>query len=109
MERAKKEPIWEAFGMPMMGGLNLPQIELPNFNGSIMNWLIFWEQFQAAIYDDPHMGDVDKLTYLWDAIKGRPSLYLIQELTQLAESYGETIKCLNDCYDRTRATCHEHI
>ena len=36
-------------------------------------------------------------------------MYVIQGLTQMAECYGEDIKCLKNCYDCHRVTHHEHV
>ena len=63
-EETKKKPI----GLPMIGGINLPGIEIPTFDGNVLNWQLFWEQFQAAFHDKPHLWEVDKLTYLRDAL-----------------------------------------
>ena len=49
MEWMKKEPTQQAFGMPTMDGVNLPQIEIPAFDTNILNWQPFWEQFTAAV------------------------------------------------------------
>ena len=57
-EETKKEPI----GLPMMSGINPPRIEIPTFDGNILNWRLFWELFQAAVYDKLHLEEVDKLT-----------------------------------------------
>ena len=85
-----------------MDGVNLPRIEIPKFDVNILNSRPFWEQFRAAVHDKPHLGEVDRLTYLRDAIKGGPAMYVIQRLTQSTESYPEAIKCLHDRYDRPR-------
>ena len=106
----KKETAAETIGMPMtMGGVNLPRIEVPKFDGNILNWQPFWEQFRAAVHDKTCLGDIDKLTYLQDAIKGGPAMYVIRGLTQTAESYAEAVKCLHDRYDRPRVTHYEHV
>ena len=109
MEEMKKEPTSLEIGKPMMGGVNLLRIVVPTFDGTILNWRLFWEQFHATVRDKPHLGDIDKLTFLWDALKGRPAMYVIQGLTQMAESYCESIKCLKDRYDHPRVTHHEHV
>ena len=31
-------------------GVKLPRIDVPTFDGNIVNWAIFWEQFEAAIH-----------------------------------------------------------
>ena len=105
-ESAKKEPDIKV--MPM-SGINLPRIEIPTFDGNILNWRLFWEQFQAAVHDKPHLGEIDKLTYLRDALKDGPARNVIQGLTQTAESYQEAVRCLKDRYDRPRLTHREHV
>ena len=70
MERMKEEPAPQTFGIGMMAGVNLPRIEVPTFDGTILNWRLFWKQFQAAVHDKPYLGEVDKLTYLRDAPNG---------------------------------------
>ena len=100
MEQTKKEPSPKVVEPPLMAGVNLPRIEIPKFDSNILNWRSFWEQFQAAVHDKPQLSEVDKLTYLRDAVKGGPAMYVISGLTQTAESYGEAIQCLKDCYNR---------
>ena len=92
-----------------MGGVNLPQIEIPSFDGNILNWRSFWEQFQVAVHDKPQLGEVEKLTYLRDAVKGGPARNVIQGLTQTAESYQEAVQCLKDRYNRPRLIHQEHV
>ena len=70
---------------------------------------MFWERFEAAVHDKPHIGDVDKLTYLRDAIKGGRGRNVIQGLTQTAESQQEAIECLKARYDLPRITHREHV
>ena len=60
LEKAKKEPDTKV--MPMMSGINLPRIEIPTFDGNILNCRLFGEQFQATVHDKPHLGEIDKLT-----------------------------------------------
>ena len=62
-KQTKPGPTSLGIGMSMMGGVNLPHIEIPTFDGSILNWRPFWEQFQAIIHDKPHLEDIAKLTY----------------------------------------------
>ena len=95
----------------MMNEVNLLQMEIPTFDGNIVNWRPFLEQFQAAVHEKPHLGDIDMFAYLRDAVKGGPAMHVIQRLAQTAESYGEAIKCLKDCHDHPIhvVTHHEHV
>ena len=81
-----------------VSGVQLPRIEVPTFDGNILNWQIFWEQFESAI-----------LTYLRDALKDGPARYIVSGLTQASESYGEAIKCLQKRYDRPRVLHQAHV
>ena len=94
---------------PLMAGVSLLRIEIPPFDGNILKWRLFWEQFQVAVHDKPHLREIDKLTYLRDAVKGGPARNVIQGLTQTADSYQEAIECLKARYDRPRITYREHV
>ena len=59
--------------MPVLGGVNLTRIVIATFDGNILNWGPFCEQFQAAIHDKPQLTEVDKLSFLQDAIKNWPA------------------------------------
>ena len=58
-EEERKAPTGDTFGTPMMDRVNLPRTEISKFDGNILNWRPFWEQFRAAIHDKPHL---EKLT-----------------------------------------------
>ena len=90
-------------------GVQLPRIEVPTFDGNILNWQIFWEQFDSAIHNKSQLNDSDKLTYLRDALKDGPARYVIEGLTQMADSYQEAVRCLKDRYNRPRLIHHEHV
>ena len=62
----------------MMVGMSLPRIEISKLGGNILNCRLFWEQFQAAVHDKPHLGKVDKLTYLRDALKDGPAKNVVK-------------------------------
>ena len=44
--------------------VKLPKLELPNFDGDIINWRGFWDQFQVAIHENKTIAEIDKFTYL---------------------------------------------
>ena len=50
-------------------GVKLPRIDVPTFDGNIVNWVILWEQFEAAIHRKHQLSNTDKLTYLRHALK----------------------------------------
>ena len=64
MDKTKREPSPQVIATPMLAQVNLPRIEIPTFDENILNWWLFWEQFQATVHDKPELGETDKLTYL---------------------------------------------
>ena len=89
--------------------VRLPKISIPTFNGKILCWKGFWEQFDATIHSNPGLSDADKLTYLQDALKEGPARFVIDGLTRTSDSYEEAIRCLKERYDRPRYVLEEHI
>ena len=109
MEQTKKEPTPQVVRMPRMARVNLPRIKIQTFDGNILTWQLFWEQFQATVHNKLQLEEVDKLMYLQNALKDGPARNVIQGLTEMAESYQEDVKCLKDCYNHPRLTHCEHV
>ena len=38
-------------------GIKLPKLEIPTFNGDILSWLTFWEQFCVSVHDRTNLSD----------------------------------------------------
>ena len=57
-----------------------PKLSIPNFDGDVLNWRTFWEQFGVSIHSRPQMSDAEKLAYLKDALKNGPAERAIQGL-----------------------------
>ncbi len=48
---------------PKTKGVRLPKLEIPTFEGDILYWLTFWEQFYIAIDGRKDISDTEKLVY----------------------------------------------
>ena len=44
--------------------IKLPKIDVPTFDGNVMNWHSFWEQYQVLIHSKTQLADPEKLAYL---------------------------------------------
>ena len=42
-------------------GLKLPKLEVPTFDGDVLHWRQFWEQFSISVHERSHLSDVEKL------------------------------------------------
>ncbi len=97
-----KKPSPTVSGVTSVAGVQLPRIMVPNFDGNLLNWQIFWEQFESAIHSKTQLTDSEKLTYLRDALKDGPARHVISGLTQTSANYTEAVKRLRERYDRPR-------
>lgn len=87
----------------------LPKLELPTFNGDILQWKNFWEQFCVSIHDWTTIPKEEKLMYLQNAIRDKTAKNLIAGLTKLSEHYDKAVQCLKERYDRPRQIHQMHV
>ena len=56
-------------------GVKLPKIDVPTFNGDVLNWIRFWEQFKVLVHDRTNISNAEKLVYLQKLSKeGQPRM-----------------------------------
>ena len=75
-------------------GVKLPKIDVPTFNGDVLNWTRFWDQFKVSVHDRTNISNAEKLVYLQQAIKGGSSKNAIEGLSRSGDNYDEAIDCL---------------
>ena len=68
----------------VVSGVELPKIEVPTFDGNILNWGMFWEQFRTTIHSGDYLTDAAKLTYLQHALRDGTAKNAIEGLTRSA-------------------------
>ena len=90
-------------------GVKLPKIDVPRFNGSVLNWRSFWEQFNVTIHSHTTLTDTEKMTYLQGSIKDGPAKSIIDGLSQCGDNYLEAIETLKARYDRPRVVHQAHV
>ena len=87
-------------------GVKLPKLDVPVFDGDILNWRQFWEQFSVSEHD---LSDAEKLVYLQHAIKSGEAKGAIEGLSRSGDNYCEAIDCLRSRYDRPRLIHRAHV
>ena len=58
-------------------GVRLPKLDVPTFDGNVVNWKSFWEQFCVSVHERTNLSDPEKLVYLQHAVKGGPAKHAI--------------------------------
>ena len=86
--------------------MRLPKRDVPSFDGHILNWQSFWEQFCVA---RTNISDIEKLVYLRNSLKDGSAKNAIEGLSHSGEQYKEAIQCLRSRYDRPRLIHQAHV
>ena len=90
-------------------GVKLPKLDVPTFNGDILCWKTFWEQFCVSVHDRSSLSDSEKLVYLQHALKDGTAKRAIEGLSRSGEHYAEAIDSLKSRYDRPRLIHQTHV
>ena len=56
---------------PRALGAKLPKLEVPTFDGDILKWKSFWDQFSVSIHKRSDLTAAEKMVYLQNALKDR--------------------------------------
>jgi hypothetical protein len=90
-------------------GVKLPKLDVPIFDGDLLSWTQFWEQFSVSVHDRSEISDAEKLAYLRSALKDGPAKMSIEGLSRSGEHYSEAIECLKARFNRPRLIHQTHV
>ena len=90
-------------------GVKLPRLDVPTFDGQVINWISFWEQFDISIHRRTNLSNTEKLVYLKQSLKDGTAKGVIEGLSKSGEHYEEAIKSLKARYDRPRLIHQTHV
>lgn len=94
------------------GGENsskLPKLDVPAFDGEVLHWQQFWEQFEVSVHNRKSLSNAEKLVYLQQAIKHGSARSAIEGLSQSGDQYEEAVGCLKARYSRPRLIHRAHV
>ncbi|KRZ17030.1 hypothetical protein T11_17956 [Trichinella zimbabwensis] len=82
--------------------------QLTPFDGDIMQFSAFWDQFQASVHARTDLNDIEKFICLRSNLKG-PALDVISGFSITAANYPEAVKTLRERFDRADLIIQHHI
>ncbi len=94
---------------PEPRGVKLPKIDVPTFDGDMLHWTTFWEQFDIAIHGRSDISDTEKLVYLRHSLKDCTAKSVIEGLSHSGDQYAEAIASLKSRYNRPRLIHQAHV
>jgi hypothetical protein len=106
--KAYREPIIAAPSTDR-SGVKLPKIDVPMFDGDILHWRQFWEQYCISVHDRTNLTNSEKMVYLRHALKNGSAKAIIEGLAQSGEQYAEAIECLTSHFDHPRLIHQTHV
>ena len=94
---------------PDSKGVRLPKLDVPRFDGEILNWRSFWEQFCISVHERTNLSKSEKLVYLQQSLKGGSAKGTIEGLSRSGDNYVEVVECQQSRYDRPRLIHKAHV
>ena len=74
--------------------------DLPKFNGDVMRWAEFWQDFQCQIGDKDYLSDTDKIGYLRSCVTDPEAAEMLHCPRQTPGMYAALVEKLKGRYDR---------
>lgn len=90
-------------------GIKLPKLEVPTFDGNLIHWKQFWDQFATAVHSKTNLSSAEKIVYLQQALKDATAKSTIEGLAHSGDNYEEAVRCLKARYDRPRLIQRSHV
>lgn len=92
--------------LSMATSSRLPKLSLAEFDGDILRWHQFWDQFQSSIHERS-IPDVEKLLYLQASVKGEAKK-LIEGFETTNRNYTIALEALKNRYAKTNFQIDAH-
>ena len=87
--------------------VRLPKLDLPKFNGDVLKFMSFWQQFVSCV-DSQEIPEVSKFTYLLSFLRG-DARNTLNGLPVTSENYEEAKKILQKRFGRQELIIFAHI
>ena len=75
----------------------LLKLTLSKFNGEVLSWQSFWDQYSVAIHTNSSLSDIEKFNYLRFYLTETTSEY-IKGLSLTSANYQKAVEILKECY-----------
>ena len=86
----------------------LPKLKLPTFSGDPLEWLTFWDSFNAAVNTNTSLGGVEKFNYLRAQLRGEAER-AVAGFPLTNDNYSKAIATLQERFGQTHKVVNAHM
>lgn len=86
----------------------LPKIELPHFDGDLLEWRSYRDIFVSLVHDNTFIGDAQRFHFLLASLKG-DALAVVKSIPLSADNYALAWEALSDRFDNKRLLASAHL
>ncbi|KAG1680465.1 hypothetical protein GQR58_012386 [Nymphon striatum] len=88
--------------------VKLPKLFIDPFDGDVLKWTTFFEQFKSSIHENNHLTPIDKFNYLKSLLRGAAA-NSIMGLPLTASNYNAAIELLQSRFGKPSVIIQGHI
>ncbi|KAG1661324.1 Ovochymase-2 [Nymphon striatum] len=88
--------------------VKLPKLFIDPFDGDVLKWTTFFEQFKSSIHENNHLSPIDKFNYLKSLLRGAAA-NSIMGLPLTASNYNAAIELLQSRFGKPSVIIQGHI
>lgn len=89
-------------------GIRLPTINLPKFDGNLLEWSHFWDIFKSSVDNRQDISKAQKFSYLTGQLIGEAGK-ILKGFTSSDADYDEAIKLLSETYGDEGRIINAHL
>ena len=87
--------------------VKLPKLDFPRYNGDLLEYKEFWDQFEVSVHNHPGLSAVEKFTYLKNGLGG-VAKETVSGLSLTNENYPVAMQLLKDRFGDTQSVINAH-
>lgn len=88
--------------------IQLPNIQIPKFDGDILQWSVFRDMFSSLVHDNTNLSNMERFHYLLTAVSGSASS-VVRSIPLSDANYPIAWNALHERYDNQRLIMNAHL
>lgn len=93
---------------PESSHIILPKIQLPNFNGDILQWVAFRDTFKSLVHNNNNLTNIERYHYLLSVLTGS-AIAVVRSIPLSDTNYDVAWNALTERFDSPRLIMNAHM